>query len=105
MSDRHDPYRPDDLDPIGPGENISNPEHEELPEAWEEDDINPDAPDWPTPRSDDVPEVEQPTEPYEEDEVPLESARDLDELPADADIVEDESAVDHNLPDNEGMPQ
>ena len=80
-----------------------NRSDEIISEAWEDeldydDDLSSGDPD--DIPADDIPEVEQPVEPFEEDEVALEDSEDLENLPTSADIAPDESEMDHNLPDS-----
>ena len=50
-NDPHPPEPlPEEIDPIGPGEHVPNPEP--LPEDWEKEEIDPDAEDRPSPKSD-----------------------------------------------------
>lgn len=74
-----------------------------ISEAWEDeldydDDLSTSDPDD-IPAAD-IPDVEQPVEPFEEDEVALEDPETLEDLPTSADISPDESEMDHNLPDS-----
>ena len=73
------------------------------PEAWDSDPTD-DGPLGAPPDPDGIPNLEEPVLPYDEDEVPLDTPGGLDDLPATDDLVEDESNMDHNLPNNEGMP-
>ncbi len=70
-------------------------------ELWEDEMLERDDP---FTHEDDIPALEEPTEPYDEDNVPLEPHEYLDDLPTGADITPDESEMDHNLPKNRGMP-